>query len=86
MSNFNGHIYVAFGEREYTRYAETIGELPTAELRMGAIKKAREILGLEIQFGVKLGHTNKYRPSEIESDNSGMLSLRGEQLPLSIFH
>ena len=86
MSKFDGHIYVAFGEREYTRYPETIGELPTAELRVDAIKKAREVLWLEVQFGVKVGHTNKYKPSESESDRSGMLSLRGEQLPLSIFH
>lgn len=85
MSEFNRHSYVAFGERgDYTRNAETIGELPTAELRMAAIKKASDVLGLRVQFGVKVGHSNKFKRSEIESDASGLLALRGDQLPLSI--
>jgi len=87
MIEFHNHSYVAFGERgEYTRFAESIGELPTLELRIAAVKKAAEVLGLQVQFGVKVGHTNKFKLSEIASDTSGLLSLRGDQLPLSIFN
>lgn len=87
MSEFHGHTYLAFGERgDYTRFAETIGELPTPELRIAAVKRASEVLGLQVQFGVKVGHTNKFKLSEIASDTSGLLSLRGDQLPLSIFN
>ncbi|UUA75221.1 hypothetical protein [Cellvibrio sp. QJXJ] len=60
MNEFDGHDYVEFCERgEYTRHAKTIGELPTPELRLAACKRASEILGLNIQFGIKVGLTNK---------------------------
>ena len=85
MSSFDCHTYVAFGEKgEYSRKAVTIDELPTVELRMAAISRASEYLKLKVQFGVKIGHTNKFKPSQIQSDQSGLLSLRGADLPLSI--
>lgn len=87
MISFDCHTYVAFGEHgEYTRKAKTIGELPTVELRMAAIKRASKRLHLKVQFGVKIGHTNSFKPTQIQSDQSGLLSLRGADLPLSIFH
>lgn len=66
-------------------HSKTIGELPTPELRLAACKRGSEILGLNVQFGVKLGLTNKLKRSEIENDKTGLLSLRGDQLPLKIF-
>ncbi len=84
--SFLGYKYKAFGEDgEYERQAQVVHELPTPELRMRAIAKARVILCCEVSFGVELGISNGLTPSQIDNDETGLMARRGADLPLFLF-
>jgi|TARA_R100000687_G_C6445865_1_gene162815 hypothetical protein len=85
MTDFSGYSYQAFSDQgEYQRPARTIHELPSPELRMLAVKRASEILGITIHFGQVIGVSNRMTRSEISRDETGLLALKGCDLPLSI--
>lgn len=87
LNEFSGHKYAAISDAgEYVREARTIGELPTPEVRKRAIEKAKSVLGLEVNFGCKIAHSNNLSRTEVKRDSTGLLVLRGCELPLSIFH
>lgn len=82
---FDRHSYKAFSESgEYSRQANIIDELPTPKLRLAAIAKAKQVLGMNVKYGEVIGLTNHLTRDQIRSDPSGLLALRGCDLPLSI--
>lgn len=82
--NFKGHSFVAFGVKgDYVREAQTIDELPN-ELRLHAINRASQVLGMKVEFGVPIKTSNKIKPREAAKDKTGLINKRGCDLPLSL--
>lgn len=77
--------YLAFGKNgEYWRDASVIGELPH-EFRKPACTIASKVLGMKVQFGVKLMNSNLIKPSDVDlHERPDLIRLTGNDLPLSL--